>query len=87
MKLRTFEGEPVRGRMTTDPKVSPDGGPVLVIDNEPFSPEEAEFFLESATERELEMLQEGGYDLDDWEGQDEGDEESEDEEEIEPDED
>ena len=59
MKLRTFEGEPVRGEMTTDSLVSPDGGPVLLINDEPFSPEEVEFFLESATEKELEMLQKG----------------------------
>ena len=32
MKLRTFEGEPVRGKITIDPKVSPDGGPVLLVD-------------------------------------------------------
>ncbi len=87
MKLRTFEGEPVKGRVTTDPKVSPDGGPVLLVDGEPFSPDEAEFLLEFATERELEMLQEGGYDLDEWEGQDEGDDEGEDDEEMDSDED
>ena len=46
MKLRTFEGEPVRGKITTDPKVSPDGGPVLLVDGEPFFSEEAEFLLE-----------------------------------------
>jgi hypothetical protein len=87
MKLRTFDGEPVRGKMTTDSQVSPDGGPVLVINDEPFFPEEAEFFLESATEKELEMLQEGGYDLADWEDEDEGNEEDEEDEEIESDDD
>jgi len=66
MKLRTFEGEPVRGKMTTDPLVSPDGRPVLLVNDEPFSPEEAEFFLESVTEREFKMLEEGGYDLAEW---------------------
>jgi hypothetical protein len=85
MKLRTFDGEPVRGKMTTDPRLSPDGIPVLLVKEEPFSPDEAEFFLESATERELEMLQEGGYDLDEWAGEDEEDEEG--DEEMESDED
>ncbi len=87
MKLRTFEGEPVIGKMTTDPKVSPDGVPVLLADGEPFSPEEVEFFLESASDGELEMLQEGGYDLPEWEGKGQECEEGEEEEEIEPDED
>ncbi len=41
--------------------------PVSLVNGEPFSPEEAEFFLESATEEELEMLEEGGYDLPEWE--------------------
>jgi len=68
MKLRTFEGEPVRGKMTTDALVSTDGSPVLLVNGEPFSPEEAEFFLESATEEEVELLEEGGYDLAEWEG-------------------
>ena len=85
MKLRTFDGEPVRGKMTTDPRLSPDGIPVLLVKEEPFSPDEAEFFLESATERELEMLQEGGYELDEWAGEEEDDEEG--EEEMESDED
>ena len=67
MKLRTFEGEPVRGELTTDSSVSQDGTPVLLVNDEPFSPEEAEFFLESATQKELEMLEEGGYDLLEWE--------------------
>jgi hypothetical protein len=75
MKLRTFEGEPVRAKMSTVSPVSPDGFPVLLINGEPFSPEEAEFFLESATEEELEMLEEGGYDLPEWGDKDEGCEE------------
>jgi len=87
MKLRTFDGEPVRGEMTSDSLVIPDGGPVLLVNDEPFSPDEAEFFLESATEKELEMLQEGGYDLADWEDTDEGNEEDEEEEESESDDD
>ena len=69
MILRTFDGDPVRGKMTTDSLVSPDGGPVLLVNDDPFSPEEAEFFLESATEEELKMLEEGGYDLPEWENQ------------------
>ena len=75
MKLRTFEGEPVRGEMTTDFPVSQDGIPVLLVKDEPFSPEEAEFFTEHATQEELEMLREGGYDLPAWEAKDEGYEE------------
>jgi hypothetical protein len=47
MNLRTFEGEPIRGKLTTDFPVSRDGIPVLLVNNEPFSPEEAEFFIES----------------------------------------
>jgi hypothetical protein len=75
MKLRTFEGEPVKGEMTTDFPISQDGIPVLLVKDEPFSPEEAEFFIEYATQEELEMLREGGYDLPWWEGRDEGYEE------------
>ena len=75
MKLRTFEGEPVRGQMTTDLPVSQDGIPVLLVKDEPFSPEEAEFFIERATQEEMEMLKEGGYDLPAWEERDEGYEE------------
>jgi hypothetical protein len=75
MKLRTFDGEPVRGELTTDFPVSQDGIPVLLIDGQPFSPEEAEFFLESATPKEMKMLGEGGYDLPSWEEKEEGYEE------------
>ena len=67
MILRTFKGEAVRGKMTTDSPGSSDGVPVLLVNGEPVSPEEAEFFLESVTEEELEMLEEGGYDLPEWE--------------------
>ena len=74
MKLRTYEGEPVRGEFTTDFSVSQDGLPVLLVHNEPVPPEEAEFFLESATRKELEMLEEGGYDLSPWEEHEESDE-------------
>ena len=75
MKLRTFDGEQVSGEMSKEYPVSPNGIPVLLVDDEPFGPEEGEFFIESATEEELEMLQEGGYDLPKWEGRDEGYEE------------
>lgn len=68
MKLRTFEGEPVQGELTTEYPVSRDGVPVLLVTDEPFSPDEAEFFLESATPEELELLKEGGYNLPGWEG-------------------
>ena len=77
MKLRTFDGEQVRGEITTDLPLSQDGLPVLLVNDEPFSPEEAEFFIEYATKEELEMLREGGYDLLAWEGTDEGYEEGE----------
>ena len=73
--------------MTTDPLVSREGLPVLLVDGEPFSPEEAEFFLEFATDGELEMLEEGGYDLPEWEDKGEESEEGGEDEEIESDED
>jgi hypothetical protein len=84
VKPRTFEGEPVKGEMTTDLPVSQDGIPVLLVNDEPFSPEEAKFFIEYAAQEELEMLREGGSDLPAWEGRDEGYDEVE---EIESDED
>ena len=67
MKLRTFDGEPVIGDLTTEYPVSPDGLPVLLVNDKPFSPEEAEFFLEFATREELQLLEKGGYDLPEWE--------------------
>ena len=72
MKLRTFEGEQFRGEMTTDYPISQDGTPVLLVNDRPFSPEEAEFFIEYVTHEELDLLKEGGYDLPEWEGGDEG---------------
>jgi hypothetical protein len=51
VKLRTLDGEPVRAKLTTDFPVSQDGLPVLLVDGQPFSPEEAEFFLESASQK------------------------------------
>jgi hypothetical protein len=53
--------------MRTAFPVSQDGSPILLVNNDPFSPEEAEFFLESATSKEMGMLEEGGYDLPAWE--------------------
>ncbi len=73
--------------MTTDSLVSADGVPILLVNDEPFSPDEAEFCLESATEKEMEMLLEGGYDLAEWEGMDEETGEDEEDEEIESDDD
>ena len=75
MELRTFEGEPVRDELTIDFPVSQDGLPGLLVNGDPFSPEEAEFFIEHASEEEVEMLKEGGYDLPAWEGRDVGYEE------------
>jgi hypothetical protein len=46
--------------MTTSFPVSQDGIPILLVGDEPFAPEEAEFFLESATSKEIGMLAEGG---------------------------
>jgi hypothetical protein len=66
--LRTFEGEPVSGELTTEYPMTRNGIPVLLVNGEPFSPKEAEFFLETATQEELGLLKEGGYDLPKWEG-------------------
>jgi hypothetical protein len=68
LKLRTFGGELVTGEFSTEFDTSPDGSPVIVVKGEPYNSEEAEFFLESATEEELELLEEGGYDLQPWWG-------------------
>jgi hypothetical protein len=43
-----------------------------LVDDEPFEPEEAEFFLESATSKGMGMLEEGGYDPPGWEEKDGG---------------
>ena len=68
LKLRIFDGEPVIGELATKYPVSRDGLPVLLVNDEPFSPEEAEFFLVSASREELQLLEDGGYDLPEWEG-------------------
>ncbi len=67
MKLRTFEGERVRGELSIDHPLSQDGVPVLVVNGEPYLPEEADFFVESATDEQLEELDNAGYDLPLWE--------------------
>jgi len=60
LKLRTFDGKPVLGELTTEYPVSQDGLPVLMVNDEPFPPEEAEYFIEYANTRELKLLNEGG---------------------------
>jgi hypothetical protein len=72
LKLRTLDGEQFRGELTTTFPVSQDGSPILLANDESFSPEEADFFLESATSKEMGMLEEGGYDLPAWEETDRG---------------
>ena len=74
MKLRTFEGRRAKGEMVTEYPISPDGSPVLVVNGEPYGPEEAEFMLESATPKELKLLEMAGYELPRW-GSNEEDEE------------
>jgi hypothetical protein len=74
MKLRTFEGERMKGKLTNDYPISKDGLPVLLVDDVPFDPAEADFFLESATEEEMEQLADGGYDLSLWEEPEESEE-------------
>ena len=66
MKLRTFEGKRVKGEMIAEYPISTDGSPVLVVNGEPYAPEDAEFLLESATSKELKLLEAAGYDLPSW---------------------
>jgi hypothetical protein len=62
--LREWKGT---GHVTTEPSVSPDGSPVLVIDGPdggPVGPAEAHGYgyeIVEATDDELEMLRQGGY--------------------------
>jgi hypothetical protein len=62
--LREWKGT---GHVTTEPSVSPDGPPVLVIDGPdggPLGPAEAHGYgyeIVEATDDELEMLRQGGY--------------------------
>ena len=71
MKLRTFEGKRVKGKLITEYPISTDGSPVLVVDGEPYGPDDADFLLESATPKELKLLEAAGYDLPGW-GEQEG---------------
>ena len=67
MKLRTFEGHRVKGELSTEHPLSQDGVPVLVVDGEAYLPEEADFFIEAATDEQLEDLDNADYDLPLWE--------------------
>ena len=86
MKLRTFDGHRTRGELSTEHPLSQDGIPVLVVDGEAYLPDEADFFIEAATDEQLEALDEAGYDLPLWEDR-EIDESEEEEEKIEEEED
>ncbi len=74
MRLRTLDGELVRGKLTTEYPFSTDGSPVLIVKGEPYGPEDADFYLESATSIEQKQLVKGGYNLEPWSehGEDEG---------------
>ena len=66
MRLRTLNGELVRGKLTTEYPLSTDGSPVLIVKGEPYGPEDADFYLESATTIERKQLAKGGYNLARW---------------------
>ena len=66
MRLRTLDGELVRGKLTTEYPLSTDGFPVLIVKGEPYGPEDADFYLESATTIERKQLAKGGYNLAPW---------------------
>jgi hypothetical protein len=85
VKLRTFDGEQLKGELVANHPMSEDGFPVLVVGGEVYLPDEADFFIESATDEDLEALDDAGYDLPLWEDREieEGDEEEEKEEERE----
>jgi hypothetical protein len=74
MRLRNLNGEMVRGKLTTEYPLSTDGSPVLVVKGEPYGPEDADFYLESATPIERKQLVKGGYNLEPWSehGEDQG---------------
>ena len=74
MRLRTLDGELVRGKLTTEYPLSPDGFPVLIIKGEPYGPEDADFYLESASTIERKQLAKAGYNLEPWSehGEDQG---------------
>ena len=71
MRLRTLDGELVRGKLTTEYPMSTDGSPVLIVKGEPYGPEDADFYLESATTIERKQLAKGGYSLLRWSEHDE----------------
>ncbi len=71
MRLRTLDGQLVRGKLTTEYPLSVDGSPVLIVKGEPYGPEEADFYLESATTIERKQLTKGGYNLPKWSEHDE----------------
>jgi hypothetical protein len=81
LKLRSFDGKRAKGDLSADHPLSQDGFPVLVVDGEAYLPDEADFFIESATDEQLEALDDAGYDLPQWE--DREIDESEEEEKIE----
>jgi hypothetical protein len=66
VRLRTLDGELVRGKLTTEYPLSTDGFPVLIVKGEPYGPEDADFYLESATTIERKQLAKGGYNLERW---------------------
>jgi len=66
MRLRTLDGELVRGKLTTEYPMSADGSPVLIVKGEPYGPEDADFYLESASTIERRQLAKGGYNLEPW---------------------
>jgi hypothetical protein len=86
LKLRTFDGHRTRGELSPEHPLSQDGIPVLVVAGEAFLPDEADFFIEAATDEQLEALDDAGYDLPLWEDR-EIDESEEEEEKIEEEED
>jgi hypothetical protein len=71
MRLRNLDGEKVRGKLTTEYPLSTDGSPVLIVKGEPYGPEDADFFLESATAIERKQLAKAGYSLARWSEHDE----------------
>jgi hypothetical protein len=66
MRLRTLDGELLRGKLTTEYPLSTDGSPVLIVKGEPYGPEDADFYLESASTIERRQLAKGGYKLARW---------------------
>lgn len=86
MRLRNLNGDKMRGKLTTEYPLSTDGSPVLVVNGEPYGPEDADFYLESATTVERKQLVQAGYNLEPWSehGEDQGfmDEDFKDEEDL-----